>query len=97
MRWSKFLITFARKLIVLTLGVNMAGSVKVRGDFNGAGEEQNVWVDKRSAFGLEIVSLVESGIAVELESSVVPEDQCITIAEMHNAFHWLVMPTPATP
>jgi hypothetical protein len=75
----------------------MAGSVKVRGITRSSQEEQNVWVDKRSAFGLEIVSLVESGIAIELESSLVPEDQCIKIADMHNAFHWLVMPTPATP
>jgi hypothetical protein len=75
----------------------MAGSVKVRGITRSSQEEQNVWVDKRSAFGLEIVSLVESGIAIELEASLVPEDQCITIADIHNAFHWLVAPTPTQP
>jgi len=75
----------------------MAGSVKVKGITRSSQEEQNVWVDKRSAFGLEIVSLVESGIAIELESSLVPEDQCITIADIHNAFHWLVAPTPTQP
>lgn len=76
----------------------MAGSVKVKGVApDGKEEQQNVWMDKRSAFGLEIVSLIESGITVELEPVTVPEDQCITISDIHDAFHWLILPTPSTP
>lgn len=72
----------------------MSGSVKVYANLNGKSEQQNVWVDKRNAFGLEILSLVESGIVVELEAVTVPEDQCIRIADIHSTFNWLVMRTP---
>lgn len=76
----------------------MTGSVQVRGIApDGKEEMQNVWVDKRSAFGLEIVSLIESGIAVELKPILMPEDQCIRISDMHGTFYWLVAPTPTPP
>lgn len=68
-------------------------AVKVKGFCNGAQEEKNVWMEKRSEFGLEVVTLIEQGIVVELEIISVPKDQCIKTSDMYGAFLWLA-PSP---
>lgn len=74
----------------------MTGSVRVKGFAQGAQEEKNVWVEKRSEFGLEIVSLIEQGIVVEVETVNIPQDQCIKTSDMYTAFLWLAS-TPKLP
>lgn len=71
-------------------------AVRVKGISKTGQEEKNVWVEKRSEFGLEVVSLVEEGIVIELEAINVPKDQCIKTSDMYGAFSWLAN-TPVLP
>ncbi len=68
----------------------MAGAVHVYASVLGKGEaKHHVWVDSTSAFGAAILDLVGNGVTVCLSSSEQPEDKCISVGEVLQAFGYL--------
>ncbi len=68
----------------------MPGSVGVYASVLGKGEARhNVWVDDSGAFGIVILDLVGNGVTVCMSESDAPEEKCITVEEVPQAFGYL--------